>query len=72
METHESPETTIEKIEGTQYNMGLKSNHFITNQDKGTSELENPLVLIVESKIENIRKIQSILEHVITSHEPHT
>jgi len=65
METHELPETTIEKIEGTQYDVGLKNQHFITNQDKGTAELENPLVLIVESKIENIRKIQNILEHVI-------
>jgi len=67
METHELPETIVEKIEGTQYEMGLKNNHFITNQDKGTSELENPLVLIVESRIENVRKIQTILEHVIKS-----
>jgi len=67
METHELPETTIEKIEGTQYDMGLKNQHFITDPDKGTSELENPLVLVVESRIENIRKIQSILEHVIKS-----
>jgi chaperonin GroEL len=65
METHELPETTIEKIEGTQYEMGLKSNHFVTNQEKGVAELDNPLVLIVESKIENIRKIQRILEYII-------
>ena len=67
METHELPDTIIEKIEGTQYEMGLKNPHFITNKDKGTSELENPLILIVESKIENIRKIQGILEHIIKS-----
>jgi len=67
METHELPDTIIEKIEGTQYEMGLKNPHFVTNKDKGTSELENPLILIVESKIENIRKIQGILEHVIKS-----
>ena len=65
METHELPETIIEKIEGTQYEMGLKNSHFITNQETGSAELDNPLVLIVESKIENIRKIQSVLEHVI-------
>ena len=65
MQTHESSETIIEKIEGTQYEMGLKSNHFITNTEKGTADLENPLILIVDSKIENIRKIQRILEYVI-------
>jgi len=70
METHDLPETCIEKIEGTQYEMGLKSQHFITNQDKCTAELDNPLVLIVESQIENIRKIQGVLEHIIKTKKP--
>ena len=65
METNEQPETVVELIEGVQYDQALKNNHFITNKEKGTSELENPLVLIVESKIPNVRKIQSVLEHVI-------
>ena len=64
-ETNEQPETVVELIEGVQYDQPLKNNHFITNKEKGTAELENPLVLIVESKIPNIRKIQAILEHVI-------
>jgi chaperonin GroEL len=65
METNEQPETVVELIEGVQYNQPLKNNHFITNTEKGTSELENPLVLIVESVISNVRKIQSILEFII-------
>ena len=65
METNEQPETEVELIEGVQYDQALKNNHFITNKEKGTAELENPLVLIVESQIPNIRKIQSILEFVI-------
>ena len=65
METNEQPETVVELIEGVQYDQALKNNHFITNKDKGTAELENPLVLIVESVIPNVRKIQSVLEHVI-------
>ena len=65
METNEQPETVVELIEGVQYDQALKNNHFITNKEKGTAELENPLVLIVESKIPNIRKIQAVLEHVI-------
>ena len=65
METNEQPETIVELIEGVQYDRPLKNNHFITNKEKGTCELENPLVLIVESVIPNVRKIQSVLEHII-------
>jgi chaperonin GroEL len=69
METNEQPETVVELIEGVQYSQPLKNNHFITNKEKGTAELENPLVLIVESQIPNIRKIQSILEFVIKNNK---
>jgi chaperonin GroEL len=65
METNEQPETVVELIEGVQYDQSLKNNHFITNIEKGTAELDNPLVLIVESQIPNIRKIQSVLEYII-------
>ena len=65
METNDEPLTYVESIEGVQYERGLKNDHFITNKGKGTAELINPLVLIVETPIENIRKIQSVLEHVI-------
>ena len=65
METNEQPETVVELIEGVQYDQPLINNHFITNKEKGTAELENPLVLIVESVITNVRKIQSVLEYII-------
>ena len=65
METNEQPETIVELIEGVQYDQPLKNNHFITNKEKGTAELDNPLVLIVESIIPNVRKIQSVLEYII-------
>jgi chaperonin GroEL len=65
METNEQPETIVELIEGVQYDQALKNNHFITNIEKGTAELDNPLVLIVESVIPNVRKIQSVLEFII-------
>jgi chaperonin GroEL len=70
METNEQPETVVELIEGVQYNRELKNNHFITNKEKGTAELINPLVLIIESKVENIRKIQNVLEYVIKANKP--
>ena len=67
MEINDQASTTVELIEGVQYNQPLKSNHFITNKENGTSELDNPLVLIVESPVENIRQIQKVLEHIIES-----
>ena len=70
METHELPETIVESIEGIQYEQGIQNPHFITDKDKGTAELDNPLILIVESEIENIRKIQSVLEYVIKNNKP--
>ena len=69
MEINEDPETTVELIEGVQYDQALKNNHFITNKEKGTAELENPLVLIVESPVDNIRKIQSVLEYIIKNNK---
>lgn len=69
METNEDPNTCVELIEGVQYDQPLKNPHFITDKEKGIAELENPLVLIVESKVENIRKIQSVLEYIIKSNK---
>ena len=67
MEKSEDETTYVEVVEGFQFNRGLRSKHFVTDKIKNTSELDNPLILIVENKIENIRKIQGVLEHVIKS-----
>jgi len=55
----------FEVIDGIQYDRGLKNIHFVTNKETKTAELDKPLVLLVESQVENIRKIQSVLEYVI-------
>lgn len=65
METSNETTTTTEVVDGVQYEKGLKNFHFVTNKETGVSELDNPLVLIVESEVPNIRKIQSVLEYVI-------
>jgi chaperonin GroEL len=65
MESSETNETYVDVVEGVQLECGLTSRHFITNAEKNRAELENPLILIVSSEIPNIRRIQSILEHVI-------
>ena len=65
MEESETNETYVELVDGVQIECGLTSTNFVTNTEKHKCELENPLILIVSSEIPNIRKIQSILEHVI-------
>lgn len=69
METSASAETEIEVIEGVQYDKGLVNSHFITNPNKRVAELENPVVLIIESPVDSIRQIQSVLEHVIKTNK---
>ena len=69
MESNELPETEFEIIDGIQYEQGLKNIHFVTNKETKSAELINPLVLLVESKIENVRKIQNILEYVIKNNK---
>jgi chaperonin GroEL len=65
MEESPTEQTYVEIVDGVQIDSGITSPHFVTNKDKQTCELDNPLILIVSSEIPNIRKIQKILEHVI-------
>ena len=70
MEPSVEGETSVEVVEGVEYNKGLLNPNFITNKDTGTAELDNPLVLLIDSKVDSIRQIQPVLEHVIKTKEP--
>ena len=70
MEPSAEGETSVEVVEGVEYNKGLLNPNFITNKDTGTAELDNPLVLLIDSKVDSIRQIQPVLEHVIQTKEP--
>jgi len=65
MEESESEDTYVDIVDGVKVDCGMTSPHFITNTEKQTCELDNPLVFICSSEIPNVRKIQSILEYVI-------
>jgi len=69
MEATELSKTTSELVEGIQYNKGLTNSHFVTKAETRVAELDNPLVLLIESPVENVRKIQNILEHAIKSNK---
>tara|TARA_B100000768_G_scaffold34662_1_gene33272 strand:- start:6271 stop:7824 length:1554 start_codon:yes stop_codon:yes gene_type:complete len=70
METSADGKTEVEIVDGVQYEKGLTNSHFVTNQQLKTAELENPLVLLIESPIDTIRQIQSVLEYVIKNNKP--
>lgn len=70
MEPTTNTDTTVEIVDGVQYSKGLTNDHFITSKEKRVSELDNPWVLIIESPVNTVRQIQSILEFVIKNNKP--
>jgi chaperonin GroEL len=70
MEPTTNNETSVEVVDGVQYSKGLVNDHFITSKEKRIAELENPWVLIIESPVNTIRQIQSVLEFVIKNNKP--
>jgi chaperonin GroEL len=65
MEESDDDKTYIEIVDGVKFDSGIKSQYFITDKEKNKAILDNPLVLLVDTEIETIRKIQSVLEYAI-------
>ena len=63
-------ETTVEVVEGMQFDRGYLSPHFVTNQDKQIVELDNPYILIYEEKISNAKNLVPLLEAISKSGKP--
>ena len=57
-------ETSMEIVDGMQFDKGFLSTHFATNQEKMIAELENPYVLLYDGRINNMNDILTILEGV--------
>ncbi|OSM00049.1 chaperonin GroEL [Magnetofaba australis] len=63
-------ETTLDVVEGMQFDRGYLSPYFVTNADKMLCEMDDPLILLVEKKISNLQQILPILEGVVQSSRP--
>jgi chaperonin GroEL len=62
--------TTVEVVEGMQFDRGYISPYFVTNTDKMQAELENPYILICDKKISAMKDMIGILEKTAQSGRP--
>ena len=60
-------ETTLEVVEGMQFDRGYLSPYFVTNPDRMEAEIDDPLILINEKKISSMKDLLPILEQVAKS-----
>ncbi|MDK2777319.1 MAG: chaperonin GroEL [Pseudomonadota bacterium] len=60
----------LDVVEGMQFDRGYLSPYFINNQEKMTTELESPLILLVDKKVDNLQELIPVLEAVAKSGRP--
>ncbi|RUM73418.1 MAG: chaperonin GroEL [Sulfurovum sp.] len=60
----------LEVVEGMQFDRGYLSPYFVTNPEKMTAEMENPLILITDSKITSLKDLIPVLEQIQQSGRP--
>src|SRR5687767_11554975 len=70
VEEGKSLETTVDVVEGMQFDRGFLSPNFITNPDDMTVEFEKPLILVYEDKISAATKLIPLLEKVQKAKKP--
>jgi chaperonin GroEL len=70
VEEGKTSETTLEFVEGMQFDKGYISPYFVTNATEMKAELENPLILIYEKKLANVRELLPLLEKVASAGRP--
>ncbi len=63
-------DTTVEVVEGMQFDRGYLSPYFVTNPEKMTCEFENPIILLHEAKLSNLQPLVPALEAVAKSGRP--
>ncbi len=70
VEEGRSAETTVEVVEGMQFDRGFLSPHFVTNPDEVAVELDDCYMLIFEEKISSNKKLIPLLEAISKSKKP--
>lgn len=70
VEEAKGTDTTVDVVEGMQFDRGYVSPYFVTNSEKMEAELQNPFILIYDKKISAMKDILHILEKVAQSGRP--
>ena len=70
VEEAKTAETELDVVEGMQFDRGYLSPYFVTNAEKMTAVLEDPVILLHEKKLGNLQAILPILESVVQSQRP--
>ncbi len=64
VEEAKGTDTTVDVVEGMQFDRGYQSPYFVTNPEKMVTELDNPYILLVEKKISSMKDLLPVLEPV--------
>ncbi|SKB73830.1 chaperonin GroEL [Soonwooa buanensis] len=64
VEEAKGTDTTVDVVEGMQFDRGYQSPYFVTNPEKMLAELENPYILLVEKKISSMKELLPVLEPI--------
>jgi chaperonin GroEL len=70
VEEGKSLETTVDLVEGMQFDKGFISPHFVTNLESMTCELEKPYILVYEKKVSSVKDMLPLLERIAQSGRP--
>ena len=63
-------QTSMELVEGMQFDRGFQSAHFVTNPEKMNCELENPYILLYDGKLSSMNDILPLLEGISGQNKP--
>ena len=63
-------DTTLEVVQGMQFDKGYLSPYMVTDSEKMVAELENALIMVTDQKVSNIQDILPLLQSVVESHRP--
>lgn len=70
VEEAKGTDTTVEVVEGMEFDRGYISPYFITDVDKMEAVLDNPLILIYEKKISSMKELLPVLEKAVQTGKP--
>lgn len=70
VEEAKGTDTTLDTVEGMQFDRGYLSPYFVTDSEKMTTVLEDPYILIFDKKISNMKDLLPVLEKVVQTGKP--